>query len=197
MAKKKKKNKNHYSKGWARFCGRLLHLMGWTADGGPMPENKAIVLGVPHTSFWDFVVSYLFYTSFGEVAHVMIKKELFFWPLGPILRACGCIPVDRSNAGSLVRSLIEEMEQDEVFKLAIAPEGTRKPVRRWKAGALKIAAETGVPVYAGYFDWGTKHIGCGEKLQLSGDIKADLDMVQNYYESLHLTGKHKERYITK
>ena len=190
------RNKTTYSKGWARFCGWLLRRMGWTAVGGPIPENKAIVLGVPHTSFWDFVVAYLFYTSFGEVAHVMIKKELFFWPLGPILRTCGCIPVDRSNASTLVRSLIEQMESDSVFKLAIAPEGTRKPVKRWKAGALKIANETGVPVYAGYFDWGTKRVSCGKKLQLSGDIGADLKMVQQYYEGLHLTGKHKDRYTT-
>ena len=126
----------------------------------------------------------------------MIKKELFFWPLGWILRSCGCIPVDRSNASSLVRSLIEQMEEDEVFKLAIAPEGTRKPVKRWKAGALKIAAETGVPVYAGWFDWRTKHISCGQKLPLTGDIGADLAMVQQYYEGLKLTGKHKEKYIT-
>ena len=173
------KNKTSYSKGWARFCGWLLRRMGWTAVGGPMPEKKVIVLGVPHTSFWDFVVSYLFYTSFGEVAHVMIKKELFFWPLGPILRACGCIPV-----------------KDEVFKLAIAPEGTRKPVKRWKTGALRIAYATGVPVYAGFFDWGTRRIGCGEKLTLSGDTAADLEMVQKHYESLHLTGKHKEKYTT-
>ena len=191
------KNRTSYSKGWARFCGWLLRRMGWTAVGGPIPENKAVILGVPHTSFWDFVVAYLFYTSFGDVAHVMIKKEMFFWPLGGILRSCGCIPVDRSNASELVRSLIEQMEKDPVFKLAIAPEGTRKPVKRWKAGAIKIALAAGVPIYAGYFDWRSKRISCGEKLTLSGDIGADLAMVQDYYEGLHLTGKHKDKYITR
>ena len=126
----------------------------------------------------------------------MIKKEMFVWPLGPVLRAWGCIPVDRSNGSALVHSLIEQMKREEVFKLAIAPEGTRKPVKRWKAGALKIAAEAGVPVYAGYFDWRTRRISCGEKLPLSGDISTDLAMVQEYYEGLHLTGRHKEKYIT-
>ena len=191
------KNKTSYSKGWARFCGWLLRRLGWTAVGGPPPEKKVIFLGVPHTSFWDFVIAYLFYTSFGEVAHVMIKKELFFWPLGGLLRACGCIPVDRSNASALVRSLIEEMTQDDFFKLAIAPEGTRKPVKRWKSGAIMIAKETGVPLYAGYFDWGTKRVSCGEKFPLTGDVKADLVRLQEYYERLHLTGKHPEKYITR
>ena len=155
------------------------------------------MLGVPHTSMADFLIAYLFYTSFGEVGHVMIKKSLFFWPLGSILRSMGCIPVDRSNATGLVKSLIEEMEQDDFFKLAIAPEGTRKPVKRWKSGAIMIAKETGVPLYAGYFDWGTKRVSCGEKFPLTGDVKADLVRLQEYYEGLHLTGKHPEKYVTR
>ena len=192
-----RRRKTQYSKAWASFCGFLLRLMGWTRDGGPVPEKKAIVLGVPHTSFWDFVVAYLFYSSNRTVGHTMIKKELFFWPLGWILRACGCIPVDRTNAGALVKSIIEEMEDSEVFHLAIAPEGTRKPVKHWKAGAFVIAKETGVPVYAGYFDWGTRHVGVGQKLELTGDPKVDLENAQRYYEGLNLTGKHREKYITK
>ena len=52
--------KTTYSPGWAKFCRRMLKLMGWTAVGDSMPEPKAIVLGVPHTSVWDFVVSYFY-----------------------------------------------------------------------------------------------------------------------------------------
>ncbi|MCR5760129.1 MAG: 1-acyl-sn-glycerol-3-phosphate acyltransferase [Bacteroidales bacterium] len=188
--------KTHYGKRWSRFCGWLLRRLGWTAVGGPPPEPRVVMLGVPHTSMADFLVAYLFYTSFGEVAHTMVKKELFFWPLGGILRACGCIPVDRSNPGSLVKSLISEMEQDEFFKLAVAPEGTRKPVRRWKAGGLAIAREAGVPVYAGWFDWRTKRISCGEKFELTDDLKADMARLQDHYEKLHLTGKHPDNYLT-
>ena len=189
--------KTHYGRRWSRFCGWCLKKLGWEAVGGPPPEPKAVILGVPHTSMADFVVAYLFYTSLGEVGHVMIKKELFFWPLGPILRSMGCIPVDRSNSANLVKSLISEMEQDSFFKLAIAPEGTRKPVKRWKAGGLVIAREAGVPVYAGYFDWGTRRVSCGEKFPLTDDPKADIRRLQEYYENLHLTGKHPEKYITR
>ena len=63
---------------WARFCGWMLRKMGWTTVGGPVPEKKAIILGVPHTSAKDFIVSYLFYTQFAaQKAYVMIKKEFF------------------------------------------------------------------------------------------------------------------------
>ena len=75
------KIKTTVSPRWAKFCGWWLRKMGWKSVGGPMKESKAIVLGVPHTTVWDFLVSYLFYTSFGKVAHIMIKESFFFWPL--------------------------------------------------------------------------------------------------------------------
>ena len=65
---------------WQKFCGWLLKVMGWTVDNPTVvPEDKCIILGVPHTSAWDFVISYLFYKSIGGDAKVIIKKEFFFW----------------------------------------------------------------------------------------------------------------------
>ncbi len=190
------KRKDKVGKGWARFCGWLLRRMGWKSIGGPMQEPKAIVLGAPHTSASDFLVSYLFYTQFGKVAHIMIKKELFFWPVGPILRACGAIPVDRSSPGALVKSLIREMEGAEEFHLALAPEGTRKAVKNWKTGFHLIARETGATVYAGYFDWGKKEISCGIKWPLTDNAREDMKRIQAYYETLGLVGKRKGCYVT-
>ena len=181
--------------GWAKFCGKLLRRMGWESIGGPMKEKKAIVLGVPHTSVWDFLVSYLFYTQFGKVAHIMIKKEFFFWPLGPILRACGAVPVDRDSAATMVRSLIHEMDQAEEFHLAIAPEGTRKAVKRWKTGFHLIARETGATVYVGYYDWGRKRISVGEPIELTDDPKADMQRIYDIYRPMGIQGLHKDGFI--
>ena len=171
--------------------------MGWTTVGGPVPEKKALILGVPHTSAMDFVVSYLFYTQFdAQKARVMIKKEFFFWPIGPLIRKMGAVPVDRSNAAAMVKSLITEMEKEDTFVLAIAPEGTRKPVRKWKTGYHLIAKEVGCPVYLGYFDWGRKQVSVGEKVELTGDARADTDRIQGIYEEMHLKGRNPEGYIT-
>ena len=189
------KIKSTVSPRWARFCGKMLRRMGWESVGGPMKEKKAIVLGVPHTSVWDFLVSYLFYTQFGKVAHIMIKKEFFFWPLGPILRACGAVPVDRESAASMVRSLIHEMDQADEFHLAIAPEGTRKAVKRWKTGFHLIARETGATVYVGYYDWGRKRISVGEPIELTDDPKADMQRIYDIYRPMGIQGKHKDGFI--
>ena len=183
---------------WAKFCGFLLRALGWKADSGPVEEQKSIILGVTHTSIWDFLISYLFYTSLDAgKAKVMIKKEFFVGPMGWLLRKLGGIPTDRTNATTLVKSLITEFEKDDYFVLAIAPEGTRKAVKKWKTGYHTIARAAGVPVYLGYFDWKTKRIGVGKKFELSDDARADTDRIQAIYETMHLVGKHPDGYITK
>ena len=182
---------------WRKFCGWLLKVMGWTIDDqNVVPEDKCIILGVPHTSAWDFVISLLFYTSIGGSAKVMVKKEFFFWPIGGLLRKIGGLPVDRKNATRLVLSTIHEMKEAKVCHLAIAPEGTRKPIKRWKTGFHTIAREVGCSVYMGYFDWGTKHVGWGKKVELTDDARADMKRIQEMYEEMHLVGKHKKNYVT-
>ena len=182
---------------WAGFCGLALKALGWTTEPDIAPVKKCVILGVPHTSFWDFAVSYLYYASFGKVkARVMIKKELFFWPLGPVLKALGAVPVDRRNATAMLKSVIDAMNREEVFHLAIAPEGTRKPVKRWKTGYHTIASAVGCPVYMGYFDWRTKKIGVGKPVELTGDARADTERIQALYAEMELRGKHPENYVT-
>ena len=189
------KIKTTVSPSWAKFCGWLLKKMGWESVGGPMKEQKAIVLGVPHTSFKDFLVSYLFYAQYGKVAHIMIKKQFFWWPMGALLRALGAVPVDRKSPTETVRSLIHIMEDVPEFHLAIAPEGTRKPVKRWKAGFHLIAKETGATVYLGYYDWGRKRISVGEPFELTDDVKADMQRMYDHYRPMGIQGYHKENFI--
>lgn len=127
----------------------------------------------------------------------MVKKELFFFPLGWILRKIGAIPIDRKNSTSIIRSVISEIEKSDNFCLAIAPEGTRKPVRRWKTGFHLIARATGLPVYMGYFNWDGKHIGYGKKVELTDDAAADMRRIQQLYEDMNMKGKFNENYLTK
>ena len=121
--------------------------MGWTPDSGAAPERVCVILGVPHTSILDFFIAYLYYRGTGHIAHIMVKKEFFFWPIKGLLRKLGCIPVDRSNGAAVIRSVIAEAEKTEgEFHICIAPEGTRKPVKKWKMGYHAIAKALDCPV---------------------------------------------------
>ena len=59
------------------LCRFILKLWGWKVMAGEMPDKKAIIIGAPHTSIWDYVISWLYYTSVGGTAHTVIKKEMF------------------------------------------------------------------------------------------------------------------------
>ncbi|WP_163714308.1 1-acyl-sn-glycerol-3-phosphate acyltransferase [Mangrovibacterium lignilyticum] len=175
-------------------CRFLLNLLGWKAVNGVMPHKKAIIIGVPHTSAWDFVISYLYYTSVGGVAHVVIKKEFFFWPVGYFLRKAGAIPIDRSKGTTVVKQIIAEMNSREFMHLAITPEGTRELTTRWKAGFHTIAKATGAIVYLGFFDFGKKEVGWLETLDLSNDPQQDIRRMKTYYHTRGLVGKHPEKF---
>lgn len=174
----------------------LLWILGWKVMEPPVPEPKCIILGVPHTSSWDFVISYLYYSSMGRTASVLVKKSLFKWPLGPIVRGMGGVPVDRQKGASLTLQIIEEFKKREVMHLAIAPEGTRKRTERWKAGFHTIAKAADIPVYLGYFDWGKKEVGRGEKFELTDDAQADLKAIRNLYKTKGIVGKHPHNFTT-
>lgn len=159
-----------------------------------MPVKKGIILGVPHTSAWDFVISYLYYTAQGGVAHIVVKKEFFFWPAGFFLRKMGAIPIDRSKGASVVRQIIDVMNQSEEFHLAITPEGTRARTSRWKAGFHTIAKATGATVFIGFFDWGRKEIGWAETFPLSDDPQADIRRLKAWYRERGITGKFNDNF---
>ena len=181
-------------KNFARFVMRLL---GWTCDYDHLPsEQKCIIIGVPYTTAWDFVISWLYYTSAGRVANVMVKKEFFFWPMGILMKKMGALPIDRSRGANIIRQTIQMVKENEYIHLAIAPEGTRDRTTRWKAGFHMIARETGISVYLGSFDWKRKIITTGEKFELTDDAAADIKRMKDYYREKGIAGKHPEKFTT-
>ena len=166
--------------------------------GDAIAGTRWRILGGARRAIGGCEISGLDYRSVGGSAKDMIKKGFIKWPRGPILRHLGGIPVDRSSGGGahLVRQMIAEFEKDEYFQLAIAPEGTRRPVKRWKGGFHTIAKATGVPVFLGYFDWGTKTVGAKEEFPITDDVEADLKRIRHWYKDKGVVGKYPETFTT-
>jgi hypothetical protein len=61
-----------------------------------------------------------------------------------------------------------------VFRLAIAPEGTRRRTEHWKSGFYHLAREARVPLALGYIDYPKREIGVGAYVELTGDLDADM-----------------------
>ncbi len=82
---------------------------------------------------------------------VLVKRSLATWlPLGPIFRSSGYILSPEGSSANPMMSLLDAMEKLTLgYKFLLFPEGTRSPkgsLRKFKAGAFKIAQKQGVPV---------------------------------------------------
>ena len=181
-----------------KFCKLLLKLMGWKSFGEAIKEDQCIFIGVPHTSSMDFVVAWLYYKSLGGEPNALVKKELFFWPFGYIIRKMGGIPIDRSKGSNVIRQTVQLFNERKHLHLAITPEGTRKLTKNWKAGFHSIARNTNipVPVYPTSFDWGRKELHIWEKFELTDDYKEDIKRLKDFFREKGVKGRHPDLFTT-
>lgn len=147
----------------------------------PPTDRPGILIGAPHTSNWDFVLMLAISTSVGVRVRWLGKHTLFKGVMGPFARALGGIPVDRTDPSRVVDDIVSRVRRGEVFSLVITPEGTRSKGEYWKSGFYRIARETGMPVTLGYVDRTTMTAGLGPTLELTGDVRADMDLVRAFY----------------
>ncbi|MFI2753866.1 1-acyl-sn-glycerol-3-phosphate acyltransferase [Cellulomonas sp. P22] len=157
-------------------------LSRWRLRTQSLPDEGAgILIGAPHTSNWDFVFMLAVCWHHGLNVRYLGKHTLFTGPFGWVMRALGGIPVDRRNPAGLVDDLVERVRKGELFYLVVTPEGTRSKGTYWKSGFHRIALDTGLPVTLGYLDRTTMTSGLGPTLRMTGDVRADMDKVREFY----------------
>ena len=156
-------------------------LSRWTLRTERVPvDGTGVILGAPHTSYWDFLLMLGIAGEAGLTYRWLGKHQLFRGPAGPVMRALGGIPVDRRDPAGLVDDLVARMQAGERFYLVVTPEGTRNG-SGWKSGFYRIARATDLPVTLGYIDRTTMTAGLGPTLRLTGDVGADMDLVRAFY----------------
>ena len=168
---------------WKSISQWLLYkCMGWTADVTEVHPDKFIICLAPHTSNWDFLIGQLYSRSRGMKSNFLMKKEWFFWPLGPIFRSMGGIPVYRSKHTSMTDNLAETAKRLPFFQLCITPEGTRKRNPEWKRGFYYIAQKAGIPILLYGVDYERKLIRCTKTIVPNGDIEAQMHEIKQYFK---------------
>ncbi|MBR0264246.1 MAG: 1-acyl-sn-glycerol-3-phosphate acyltransferase [Prevotella sp.] len=168
---------------WRKFCNWLLYKrMGWTTEVTVDHPDKYIICLAPHTSNWDFILGLLYSRSIGMQSNFLMKKEWFFWPLDPIFRSLGGIPVYRQKHSSMTESMAESAKQAKVFHLCITPEGTRSKNPDWKKGFYFIALKAGIPILLYGLDYERKLIQCTKTVIPSGNLEADMRDIKLYFK---------------
>lgn len=80
-----------------------------------------------------------------------------------------------------VDTIAKIFQEKEVFRLAIAPEGTRKKVSEWKTGFYYMALKANVPIIPVAFDYGKKQVVYHAPFYPTGNIDADIKILETYY----------------
>ena len=130
-----------------------------------LPKSGAYILTPNHATNIDaLAVAYFIYVQTKRAPHFLAKEALFHIPLvGRILLAAGQIPVFRTggqrNDDSL-RAAYGYLEAG--HSVCVFPEGTltRDPdvwPMRGKTGAIRLAIDSGVPVYP-IASWGSEQV---------------------------------------
>jgi len=180
----------HHSPLLHRWGRRFLSRRGWRLEGNLPDLSHMILLGAPHTSNWDLVYCLAFEFALGFKANWVGKNSLFFWPLGWLMARLGGVPVNRKFPRAMLRETVELFKDRERFILAIAPEGTRSKVERWKPGFHRIARAAQVPVVPVCLDFGTRTIRIGQAFTVTRDMEADIAAIRQFYAGA--VGKHPE-----
>ena len=147
---------------------RPLTRRDWRAQD-KIPQTGGVIVVVNHISNADPIALGQFLAFSGRWPRFLAKASLFGVPvLGPILRACGQIPVQRRSVKSAdaLLAAVEAVHQGRA--VVIYPEGTitRDP-DLWpmagKTGAARIALRTGCPVIP-IGQWGAQELMYGPQI---------------------------------
>ena len=175
------KRKNYFLPWIGKF---IFAIFGWGLKNEFPNIPKFVIIFGPHTSNWDFVFGIAAIFILGAKISWMGKQPFFRKPFGGILRWLGGIPIDRSSSHGVVDTMINQYKSRDEFILAIAPEGTRKKVERWKTGFYRIATGADVPILMACFDYKNKIISFGPLIYPSGNLNADIEDMQLLFENI-------------
>lgn len=163
--------------------GRLwMRLFGWQVEGQVPEGGKFVLIGAPHTSNWDFPFTLATAAVLRLRMSWLAKDSAFKGLLGPVMRALGGIPINRSSPQGMVGQLVAQFNQSEQLVIAIAPSGTRKQTDYWKSGFYRIASAAQVPILCGYLDYRRKRAGVGLSFVPTGDVGRDMDRIREFYK---------------
>ena len=165
---------------WLRwFAATWLRMLGWKLVGRFPDEKQLLIVVAPHSSAWDALYGLLIKVAAGIDIRFMAKREAFWFPLGLLLKGLGAIPIDRRAAHGVVGETVAGFRSNPNAWFLLAPEGTRKAVKKWKSGFWHIARQAQVPVCAMYIHYPDKCFGIVDgTFRMTEDMDGDIEKIR-------------------
>ena len=173
-----------------RWLAKFIYykIFGWKIVGNTTFSKetikKAVIIAAPHTSWHDFYIGLLLRQIVNIKTNFIGKKELFKWPFNYYFEAIGGRPIDRTPGQNKVEAIAKLFENEDEFRLALAPEGTRKKVEEWRTGFYYIAKAANVPIIMFTLDFENKQNKVSEPFYPTDDIEADFECIKSFYNGV-------------
>lgn len=153
------------AKTWFRLGDLRINMSGQEH----IPRTGGALLAINHLSYVDYIMAGFPAVERGRLTRFMAKREVFDHPVGgPVMRSFHHLSIDRAAGDAGMKEAVERLRGGEV--VGIFPEATISRsflIKDLKTGAVRIAAEAGVPLIPIVL-WGTQRIMTkGQKVDLS------------------------------
>ncbi|MEZ4909664.1 MAG: 1-acyl-sn-glycerol-3-phosphate acyltransferase [Saprospiraceae bacterium] len=160
----------------------ILKMWGFRITGiDPEIIPKKIYAVYPHTSNWDFPLGLLLRKAVPIKVNFIAKDSLFKPPFGWFFRYLGGIPVNRKSSNNFVDTMVTIYKKYDRIAFAIAPEGTRKKVTKFKSGFYYIAVDAKIPIILVTFDYGKGECNFSEPFYPSGNYVEDMKKIVTHF----------------
>lgn len=108
---------------WSRWIGRFLARVVWSTEvvgTAHVPLDGPVLLAANHTGIIDGPI---LHGVAPRPSHVLVKEEMFWGPVGTVLRAAGQIAVDREGGRTALTSALAVLKRGGL--VGVFPEGNR------------------------------------------------------------------------
>ncbi|WP_194767438.1 1-acyl-sn-glycerol-3-phosphate acyltransferase [Tamlana sp. I1] len=173
-----------------QWLAKLIYfkILGWRIVGNTTfsrdTVKKAIIIAAPHTSWHDFYIGVLLRAVVNMKSNFIGKKELFVFPIGWFLKAIGGRPINRQENENKVDAIAKLFDNEEEFRIALAPEGTRKKVENWRTGFYYIAKKANVPIIMFTLDFENKQNKISEPFYPTDNIEEDFKVFYRFFDNV-------------
>ncbi len=124
-----------------------------------VPARGGAVMAINHVGYLDFTYAGYAARPAGRLVRFMAKEEVFIHRVsGPLMRGMHHIPVDREAGAGSYRAAVQALRDGEI--VGVFPEATISrsfELKDFKAGAVRMALEAGVPVLPTVI-WGSQRV---------------------------------------
>ncbi|MFT5574213.1 MAG: 1-acyl-sn-glycerol-3-phosphate acyltransferase [Cryomorphaceae bacterium] len=135
----------------------LYDYLGWRLEGElPWEHKRLMLVFLPHTSNWDFIIALLFIRAERIKVTIFAKDSFHFFPLKYFYGYFGVVPIKRKVSDNFVDQAAALYDDGAELWTAMAPEGTRSYKQDLRSGYYYLAKKAGIKISLVGPDFGNK-----------------------------------------